>query len=89
MSSKERGNGFIEFDPDLPDEDHGAALFVLCVLFSVLIILSTVSRLAMKLIMRLGLSAADCFMLITLVRISSLILFTCTHWLLTTLRHST
>lgn len=68
MSSEEKGNGFIEFDPDLPDEDHGSTLFVLCVLFSVLIIISTVSRVTMKLITRIGLSAADYLMMITLVR---------------------
>lgn len=79
MSAEDEGNGFIEFDPDLPDENHGIALFVLCVLFSALIILSTVSRVAMKLVTRLGLSAADCFMIITLVRTGSFLLFTDFH----------
>jgi hypothetical protein len=68
MPSKGKENGFIEFDPDLPDEDKGISLFILCVLFSVLIIVSTVSRVAMKLITRLGLSASDYLMIITLVK---------------------
>lgn len=67
MPSKGKDNDFIEFDPDLPDEDKGISLFILCVLFSVLIIVSTVSRVAMKLITRLGLSASDYLMIITLV----------------------
>lgn len=66
LSSEETGNGFITFDPDLPDEDKGMSLYVLCILFSVLIILSTVGRVAMKLLTGLGLSAPDYFMIITL-----------------------
>lgn len=70
MPSQGKDNDFIKFDPDLPDEDKGISLFILCVLFSVLIIVSTASRVAMKLITRLGLSASDYLMIITLVRTS-------------------
>jgi hypothetical protein len=62
-----KGNGFIKFDPNLPDNSRAEPLFVLCVLFSILIILSTGGRLGMKLFKRIPITLADCFAVICLV----------------------
>ncbi|RYP87151.1 hypothetical protein DL769_000610 [Monosporascus sp. CRB-8-3] len=59
-------NGFIAFDPNLVDENRGQNIFVLCTLFTALTILSTTSRIAMKLWTRIGLGAADYFIIICL-----------------------
>ncbi len=60
-------NGFIKFDPDLADENMGHSIFVLCILFSVLITLSTISRICMKLLTNRKLGATDYFVIIALV----------------------
>ncbi|EFY88296.1 O-methyltransferase, putative [Metarhizium acridum CQMa 102] len=58
-------NGFIKFDPSLVDESNGGVVLVLCVVFSVLISVSTTSRIAMKLLAtKAGLGAADYFIVI-------------------------
>ncbi|RYP22271.1 hypothetical protein DL765_001785 [Monosporascus sp. GIB2] len=59
-------NGFIALDPNLVDESRGQNIFVLCTVFTVLIILSTTSRIVMKLWTRIGLGAADYFIIICL-----------------------
>jgi hypothetical protein len=57
-------NGLIPIDPDLPDESRAKPLFVLCVLFSVLIILSTGGRIGLKLYKQIPLTLADGFAVI-------------------------
>ncbi|KAH0594227.1 hypothetical protein MHUMG1_08066 [Metarhizium humberi] len=59
-------NGFIKFDPSLVDESRGSVVLVLCVVFSVLISISTTSRIAMKIATKAGLGAADYFIVIAL-----------------------
>ncbi|KID91569.1 hypothetical protein MGU_01539 [Metarhizium guizhouense ARSEF 977] len=59
-------NGFIKFDPSLVDESNGSVVLVLCVVFSVLISISTTSRIAMKIATKAGLGAADYFIVIAL-----------------------
>ncbi|RYP08959.1 hypothetical protein DL764_001570 [Monosporascus ibericus] len=59
-------NEFIAFDPNLVDENRGQNIFALCVLFTILIALSTASRIAMKLWTKIGLGAADYFIIICL-----------------------
>lgn len=60
-------NGFIKFDPSLVDESRGSVVLVLCVVFSVLISISTTSRIAMRIATKAGLGAADYFIVIALV----------------------
>ncbi|KAM4065028.1 O-methyltransferase [Hirsutella rhossiliensis] len=59
-------NGFIKFDPTLVDEDRGQDLLILCTVFSILIVLSTGSRVVMKLVTKVGLGTADYFIIIAL-----------------------
>ncbi|KJK80943.1 hypothetical protein H634G_03476 [Metarhizium anisopliae BRIP 53293] len=59
-------NGFIKFDPSLVDESRGSVVLVLCVVFSVLISISTTSRIAMRIATKAGLGAADYFIVIAL-----------------------
>ncbi|KHO01975.1 uncharacterized protein MAM_00976 [Metarhizium album ARSEF 1941] len=57
-------NGFIKFDPSLVDENRGQDIFIMCVVFSVLISLSTTSRIAVKFATKAGLRAADYLIII-------------------------
>ncbi|KAI5917754.1 integral membrane protein [Camillea tinctor] len=59
-------NGFIAWDPNLTDESKGQSIFALCVLFDVLIILSTFARVGTKLLSRMRLGAADYLIIICL-----------------------
>lgn len=63
-------NGFIAFDPGLVDEDRGPDILIACTVFSILIVLSTMSRIVMKLWTRVGLGAVDYFIMVSLVRSS-------------------
>ncbi|RCI17190.1 hypothetical protein L249_1844 [Ophiocordyceps polyrhachis-furcata BCC 54312] len=55
----------INFDPNLPDENRGQGILVLCTVFSVLIVLSTTSRVVIRFTSH-GLGATDYFNVITL-----------------------
>ncbi|OTA88156.1 hypothetical protein M434DRAFT_34949 [Hypoxylon sp. CO27-5] len=59
-------NEFIAFDPHLTDENRGQHILILAIVFSILIILSTLSRIILKLVTRVGLKADDYFNTITL-----------------------
>jgi hypothetical protein len=67
MASNTTGNGFIAWNPDLEDHSKGKPMMVIAILFTVLIIISTVSRLFMKLETNGGLAIADYFIFIALV----------------------
>jgi hypothetical protein len=69
MASKMADNGFIAWNPDLQDQSRGKPVMVLSILFTVLIIISTVSRLVMKLKTTGGLSITEYFIFIALVSI--------------------
>lgn len=62
-------NGFIQYNPDLVDEDRGQHILILSVVFSVLIVLSTTLRIILKLWSKMGLGPADYLILISLVSI--------------------
>ncbi|KZZ94249.1 integral membrane protein [Moelleriella libera RCEF 2490] len=59
-------NGFIQYNPDLVDEDRGQHILILSVVFSVLIVLSTTLRIILKLWSKMGLGPADYLILISL-----------------------
>ncbi|RDA90769.1 hypothetical protein CP533_3626 [Ophiocordyceps camponoti-saundersi (nom. inval.)] len=56
----------LDFDPNLADENRGQAILVICITFSVLIILSTTSRIVIRSMSEVGLRAADYFIMIVL-----------------------
>ncbi|KAI5866819.1 hypothetical protein GGS23DRAFT_603039 [Durotheca rogersii] len=66
MTQTDISNGFIPFDPDLVDEERGRKVFILSIVFTVLVLLSTTSRIAAKLLNKMDLRAADYFIIITL-----------------------
>lgn len=61
-------NEFIAFDPNLVDQDRGQDILVLCSVFSILIVLSTASRIATKLCTKIQLGPSDYLILVSLVR---------------------
>ncbi|RDA88479.1 hypothetical protein CP532_6641 [Ophiocordyceps camponoti-leonardi (nom. inval.)] len=57
----------LKFDPNLPDENRGQDILVLCMVFSVLIVLSTTARVIIRFTSnKHGLGAADYFNVVTL-----------------------
>jgi hypothetical protein len=67
MASNTTGNGFIAWNPHLEDHSKGKSVMVMAILFTVLIIISTVSRLFMRFKTNGGLAIADYFIFIALV----------------------
>lgn len=63
----------LDADPSLVDEDRGPSIFIVATVFSVLVILSTVTRLAIKLSHRVRFGVDDYLMVIALVRHSRFI----------------
>ncbi|KJZ70342.1 hypothetical protein HIM_10271 [Hirsutella minnesotensis 3608] len=56
----------LKYDPNLPDENRGQSLLLIPLIFSILITLSTTSRILVRLSSKVGLGAADYFNIIAL-----------------------
>lgn len=67
-------NSSIPFDRGLHDDNRGQGIVVLCAVFTTAIVLTTSTRIGIKLIDRVKLAVDDCLIMLGLVRTDSLIL---------------